>query len=108
MSNSKPWLVVRTLLITYIISGILMVALAFALYRFRLPESQINLGVNAVYIISCLVGGFIWGLLTGILYFAALLLMSFLQNGGLTDGMIHIATVLGMCAGSGMAGGMLS
>lgn len=119
MSKSKPWLVVRTLLITYIISGLLMVALAFALYRFRLPESQINLGVNAIYIISCLVGGFIagkvmksrrflWGLLTGILYFAALFLMSFLQNGGFTDGMIHIATVLGMCAGSGMAGGMLS
>lgn len=119
MSKSKPWLVVRTLLITYIISGLLMVALAFALYRFRLPESQINLGVNAIYIISCLVGGFIagkvmksrrflWGLLTGILYFTALFLMSFLQNGGLTDSMIHIATVLGMCAGSGMAGGMLS
>ena len=119
MSNSKPWLVVRTLLITYIISGILMVALAFALYRFRLPESQINLGVNAVYIISCLAGGFIsgkvmksrrflWGLLTGILYFAALLLMSILKNVGLTDSKIHIATVLGMCAGSGMAGGMLS
>lgn len=119
MGKSRPWLVVRTLLFTYIISGLLMVALAFGLYKFRLSESQINLGVNAVYIISCLIGGliagksmksrrFFWGFLIGLLYFAALFLMSFLQNGGITDETIRIVTVLGMCALSGMAGGMLS
>lgn len=119
MANSKPWLLIKTLLITYVISGILMLCLALALYRFRLPETQISLGINAIYVLSCLIGGilagkvmknrrFLWGLLTGLLYFAALFLMSWLQNGGITDTPVQIGTVLGMCALSGMAGGMLS
>ncbi len=118
MNSRTPWLVVRTLIITYIISGILMAGLAFALYKFRLPESQINLGVNGIYILSCLAGGwmagkviksrrFFWGLLTGILYFAFLFLMSMAQ-GGIDGENVRIAAVFGMCALSGMAGGMLS
>ncbi|MCI8510899.1 MAG: TIGR04086 family membrane protein [Lachnospiraceae bacterium] len=119
MSKQTPWLIVRTLIITYLISAFLLVALSFALYKFHLPEAQINAGVNAVYILSCLGGGFLagktlksrrflWGLLTGLLYFAFLLLMSLAQDGQLKDSLMQILTVLGMCALSGMAGGMLS
>ena len=61
MVSNVTWRLVRTLIITYIISAVLLSALAFALYRFRLPESQIALGVSAVYILSCLIGGFIAG-----------------------------------------------
>lgn len=119
MKTRTPWLVVRTLIITYLISALLLAALAFALYRFRLPEPQISLGVNAVYVLSCLAGGliagkvlksrrFLWGLLIGVLYFALLFLVSFVQDGGTGEGLTGILTVLGMCAASGMAGGMLS
>ena len=119
MAKSKPWLMVRTLIITYVISGLLMVLLALALWKFRLPESQVDMGINAVYIISCLAGGslsgkamktrrFVWGFLTGLLYFAALFFMSFLQNGGVSGDTVHTLTVLAMCALSGMAGGMMS
>lgn len=119
MLSQKVWRVIRTLIITYIISGILLSALAFALYKFRLPESQVNLGVSAVYVLSCLAGGFLsgkamktrrflWGLITGLLYFAFLFLMSCLQDAGITSDMVHIAAVLAMCSLSGMAGGMLS
>ncbi len=119
MISQKIWRVVRTLIITYIISGILLAGLAFVLFKFRLPESQVNMGVNGVYIASCLTGGFLagkaqktrrffWGLLTGGLYFAFLFLMSFFQDGSITGDPLHIATVLVMCVLSGMAGGMLS
>lgn len=119
MLTQKVWRVLRTLIITYIISGLLLSVLAFVLYKFRLPEGQVNLGVNAVYILSCFIGGFIagktqksrrflWGLITGLLYFLFLFLMSFLQDSSITENTIHIATVLAMCALSGMAGGMLS
>ena len=119
MVSNVTWRLVRTLIITYIISAVLLSALAFALYRFRLPESQIALGVSAVYILSCLIGGFIagktiksrrflWGLAVGLLYFALLFLMSMAQDGGITGSTVHILTVLGMCSLSGMAGGMLS
>ncbi len=119
MKSRTPWLVIRTLIITYLISAVLLAALSFALYRFRLPEAQVDMGVNAVYILSCLAGGliagkvlktrrFFWGLLTGLLYFAFLFLMSLAQSGGLPGDLMHILTVLGMCAGSGAAGGILS
>lgn len=119
MSTSKPWRIIRSLIISYLLTVILLAVLTFLLYRFRIPESQITFGINAVYIISCLIGGFLagkalktrrffWGLLTGLLYFAFLLAMSFLQDQTVTSDLPHILTVLGMCAVSGMAGGMLS
>lgn len=119
MITQKIWRVVRTLILTYIISAILLSVLAFVLYKFRLPESQVNLGISGVYILSCFIGGFLagkamksrrffWGLVTGALYFGFLLFMSFLQDGGITGETVHIATVFAMCTLSGMAGGMLS
>ena len=47
---------VRALIATYILSGILLVVLSFALFKFRLPENQVNLAVCAVYILSCFSG----------------------------------------------------
>ena len=95
MLAQKAWRMIRTLIFTYLVSGVLLTALAFALYKFRLPESQITLGISGVYILSCFMGGFmagkamrsrkfLWGLLTGILYFAFLLIMSFLQDRTIT------------------------
>ena len=54
MEKSKLQATLKTLLISYILTGILLVVLAFALYKFRLKEGQIRIGVNAVYIITCL------------------------------------------------------
>ena len=109
MKSRTPWLVIRTLIITYLISAVLLAALSFALYRFRLPEAQVDMGVNAVYILSCLAGGLIAGkVLKTRRFFWGLLLMSLAQSGGLPGDLMHILTVLGMCAGSGAAGGILS
>lgn len=119
MSTSKPWRIIRTLLVSYLFTIVLLALLTFLLYKFRLPESQITLGINAVYILSCFLGGllagkamktrrFFWGLLTGLLYFAVLFAVSMLQDQAVTSDMAHILTVLGMCAASGMVGGMVS
>ena len=113
----KPML--RSLLISYVLSGILLAALAFALYKFRLKEGQIRIGVNAVYIITCLVGGlimgksirqrrFFWGLTLGLVYFLVLLAVSFLLNKGLNGTMNQILTTMAICAASGTIGGMIS
>lgn len=119
METNTLWRMVRTLIITYVISAVLLAALSFALFKFRLPETQVNLAVNAVYILSCFFGGlisgkvmktrrFFWGLLTGLLYFFFLYLMSLAQSGGITEDLTRILFVLAMCAASGMAGGMVS
>ena len=119
MLAQKAWRMIRTLIFTYLVSGVLLTALAFALYKFRLPESQITLGISGVYILSCFMGGFmagkamrsrkfLWGLLTGILYFAFLLIMSFLQDRTITADAVRLGTVFAMCSLSAMAGGMIS
>lgn len=51
MLAQKAWRMIRTLIFTYLVSGVLLTALAFALYKFRLPESQITLGISGVYIL---------------------------------------------------------
>ena len=119
MLAQKAWRMIRTLIFTYLVSGVLLTALAFALYKFRLPESQITLGISGVYILSCFAGGFmagkamrsrkfLWGLLTGILYFAFLLLMSFFQDRTVTADAVRLGTVFAMCSLSALAGGMVS
>ncbi|WP_124065207.1 TIGR04086 family membrane protein [Clostridium sp. E02] len=119
MEKSKFQVTLRNLLITYILTGILLVVLALGLYRFRLKEDQIRLGVNVVYILSCLIGGllmgksirqrrFFWGLLLGLLYFVILLAISFLMNRGINGSLNQILTTMAVCAVSGTAGGMLS
>ncbi len=119
MSLSAIWRVVRTLIITYLISAVLLVALSFALYRFHLQEPQVNAAVSAVYVLSCFAGGliagkimknrrFLWGLLIGVLYFLFLFLMSLAQSSGVSGDTVRLLSVLAMCAFSGMAGGMVS
>ena len=117
MQINTLWRVVRTLIVTYVISAVLLAALSFALFQFHLREPEVNAAVNAVYILSCLLGGliagktmktrrFLWGLLIGLLYFLFLFCMSMAQSGGMTAEPIRPLSVLAMCALSGMAGGM--
>ena len=91
MQTNPVWRMVRALIATYILSGILLAILSFALFKFRLPENQVNLAVCAVYILSCFFGGmiagktmrtrrFFWGLVLGSLYFLFLYLMSLLEG----------------------------
>lgn len=111
--------VMRALLISYLLTAALLAALAFLLYRFRLGETQVNIGVNAVYIVSCLAGGlsagrairqrrFLWGLLAGTVYFLILLFVSFAMNRQLGADSPELLTVFLMCAGSATLGGMVS
>lgn len=119
MQINTLWRVVRTLIVTYVISAVLLAALSFALFQFHLREPEVNAAVNAVYILSCLLGGliagktmktrrFLWGLLIGLLYFLFLFCTSMAQSGGMTAEPIRPLSVLAMCALSGMAGGMIS
>lgn len=119
MEKSKLQATLKNLLISYILTGILLLVLAFTLYKFRLKEGQIRIGVNAIYIITCLIGGmlmgkalrqrrFFWGLVLGLLYFVVLLTVSFLLNKGLNGTISQILTTMAVCAASGTIGGMLS
>ena len=58
---SRPLQMMKALLLSYAITGILLLGLAFLLYKLGLGESQVNLGIMVTYIISCLAGGFYMG-----------------------------------------------
>ena len=119
MNSSKPWRIIRTLMISYFLSALLLLGMTFLLYKFRLDESQINIGIYGTYIVSCLIGGFLigktmktkrlfWGLLIGILYFSVLFLLSTLQEQTIPSDHSHLLKILGICMGSGMIGSILS
>ena len=85
----------------------------------RLKEGQVNLMVYAVYLLTCLSGGFLagkrirqrrffWGLLSGLLYFLVLFAVSWAMNMGSAIDMERSVTVMGICALGGTIGGMLS
>ena len=119
MERFSPKVFLRSLLFSYLLSGILLVVISFALYRFSLKESQIQMAVILVYVLSCALAGFLagkgihrqrflCGLLAGGFYFAVLLAVSFLLEKGLATSMQQMVTVLAICAGSGILGGILS
>lgn len=119
MGNGKMKVLLRSLLLSYILTGILLLAVSFALYQFRLKESQVIVAVNAIYIITCLIGGFVagkgirqrrffWGLTLGLIYFALLFIVSYLMNRGLNSNMNQLLITMGICAASGTVGGMMS
>ena len=58
--NAKPLLMMKALVLAYAVTGILLLVLAFLLYKLGLGESQVNLGIMVIYILSSLLGSFIW------------------------------------------------
>ena len=111
--------VVKVLLAMYLATGIFLLILAGLLYRFELSENAVNIGIIVIYVLTGFAGGFLmgklqgnrkflWGAVTGLLYFGLLLLVSLAVWKGLHSGMTHVITTLVMCTASGMIGGMLS
>ncbi len=111
--------VLRSLLFSYIATGVLLLILSFALYQFRLRSSQVSAAVHIIYAVSCFFGGFLagksigqrrffWGFLVGLCYFIILFVMSSLINRGLSAETSQILLILGICAAGGTIGGMAS
>lgn len=119
MTSSPPKALLRSLIFSYVLSGILILALSFALYKLKMKEAQINVAVYVVYILACMAGGlmagkvmrlkrFFWGLLSGLLYFVVLLAVSWILKQGLPLDTSRMLTVMGCCALGGTIGGMIS
>lgn len=117
--DSKVMWVLKALLASYIVTGILLLLLTMALYKMELNEKMVSAAIVAIYVMATLIGGiligkmakvkrFIWGLGLGIAYFALLLLITLgvyhTLNG---DGANPVTTFI-LCAGGGMVGGMIS
>lgn len=117
--DSKVMWVLKALLSAYIVTGILLLILTFLLYKFELNESLVSAAIVAIYVVSTLIGGivigkiarvrrFMWGLSLGIIYFALLFLITLGVYRTLNGDGVNLMTTFILCAGGGMAGGMIS
>ena len=109
----------KTLLFSYILTGVFLALLALLLYKVGLTESVVTIVIIAIYVIATFFAGFVagkklksrrflWGLLMGSAYFLVLVAISLVLGepaGQLGDSVI---TTLVLCAAGGMLGGMIS
>ena len=111
--------IMKALLASYVVTGLLLLLIAGLLYRFQLDEGKVQIGIILTYILSCFAGGFLagkmmksrrflWGVLLGLLYFLVMLLVSLAVNRELQSNTAGFLTSFLLCMGGGMLGGMLS
>lgn len=117
--SSRLTFILKSLLISYLLTAGLLLLLALFLYKFSLTEKIVSLCITGIYILVTFLAGFLagkregarkflWGLLMGCLYFIILTLVSLIVNHGMGDLSSGYFTTLVLCATSGMLGGMLS
>lgn len=117
--DSKVMWVLKALLAAYVVTGILLLILTMLLYKLELNEKIVSAAIVAVYLVSTLMGGifigkmarvkrYLWGMGLGILYFGLLILITLGVYRDLNTDAVNLMTTLVLCAGGGMAGGMLS
>lgn len=118
-TSINPWSFLKTLLISYGMTAVLLLGLAFLMYQMKLGAEQASWGVMVIYLLSCAVGGFltgrrmgsrrlIWGLVSGALYFVVLLVLSLAMGGGLQGEAQEILTVLAACLAGSAVGAVVS
>ena len=117
-SSNYMWML-KALQESYIITAVLLMGLTLLLYKFELDEKFVSAGIVAIYVTSTLIGGiiigklvrvkrFLWGMTLGVLYFAMLLVITLGIYRTLNGDGVNLMTTLILCAGGGMAGGMIS
>lgn len=107
------------LLIAYLVTGLLLLLLAFLAYKANLSEQGTGIGILVIYIVSSFVAGFItgkkskkrkflFGALMGLCYFLVLLALSVGIHDKVAPGAVAKWMGALLCLGGGMLGGMLS
>lgn len=110
---------IKSLLASYIVTGILLLVLTFFMYKFELNEKIVSAAIVGIYVVSTLIGGmiigkltkskrYLWGMVLGIIYFVLLLLITLGVYRTPNGDSVSIVTSLILCAGGGMTGGMIS
>lgn len=117
--RSKPAIILKALVISYILTAILLLLLAFLLFKFELDEGKVSIGIIIIYLLAGAVGGFfvgkktgsqkfLWGMVLGAVYFILLLVISLIAGHGIQTQPMQLVTTGCLCIGGGMLGGMLS
>lgn len=119
LKTKVPSVLIKAVLISYIITAIILFALSLLLYKVNLGDNIIKIGVVVTYVVSCFIGGllsgkgirerkFLWGLICGGIYVAIILMISLMLGGQKDGNLTNYMSMMLLCLGSGMLGGMVS
>lgn len=108
----------KGLAVSYVISGLVLLLLAFLMYKNDLGEGVVRGVILFAYVISCFIGGmvvntkrtqrcYLWGMLQGILYYVVLIGVSMVFNRVLVNEIQGALPAFFLCAFGGMLGGMM-
>ena len=118
MRRKVMW-VLKSLLISYVVTVILLAVLALFLYKFNIGERIVSAGIVSIYVLSTLMGGsligkmarnrrFIWGIGLGMCYFLVLFLITLAVYRTINADTANLITTWVLCSCGGMIGGMIS
>lgn len=118
LSTGRLTALLKCLAASYLITGVLLTAVAALLYKFSLGENVVDISIIAIYCISSLLAGlffskgaasrrFLWGMVAGAAYFLIICAVSMAVEQGFDPLSNSCITTLFICLGSGMLGGML-
>lgn len=119
MIKRNVFAMLKTLLFMWGLTAIFLLVMAVVVYKLHGEETGISVCVYITYILVNFAGGFIFGkvmdkkkyifgMITGALYFLTLLIISAIITGSLDVSGMKAGLTLLCCVLSGMSGGMLS
>ncbi len=117
-NKGKAIKMIKSITVSYLLTAVMLLVLSFIMYKCKVSMSGANSGILASYVLSCLIGGFIFsgclaqkkylgGALLGVVYFAVAYLVSAVWNQSIAAQMPGMLTAFLICVFSGMLGGMI-
>ncbi len=117
---AKSRTLIKTIIASYIVTAVLLLVLTLLVYKWSMNTSVLNVCIIITYFLSNLVGGiiigkvtnekkYIWGGISGCIYFIVLMLISAISlKGHFSSSGSEIITAFASSSLGGMLGGMIS
>lgn len=117
--GAKFGVVIKGLIFSYAVTGVLLAALAFFVFQFGWTEAVTDVSIIAIYVAVTFLGAFIvgkrvkerkffWGFLLGLLYILIISAVSIALGQVFQVTSTANLTTAALCIGGGLLGGMLS
>ena len=115
----KLGIVVKGLILSYAVTGVLLAVLAFLVFKFQLAESVTDIAIIAIYVVVTFLGAFVigkrvkeqkflWGFLLGLLYILIISVVAIVIGQVFHVTSTANLTTMVLCIGGGLLGGMVS
>ena len=112
-------MLIKGLVISYAVTALMLLALAFCVFKFQLRESVTDVAIIGIYVLVTFAGGFItgkkvkeqkflWGLLLGFFYIGIISVVAMIIGHTFQVTSAASLTTAALCIGGGLLGGMLS